>query len=167
LSFAHNISLGQAIPNATISQYGEIFIEKKAIVYKEWRSNERTNKVRVVQAIAGRKSAKKMNAPLMTAITASKFPEKKYQTITIINQDDAMWGTRSFVKSSAEDSKVDFPWSSIVLDKHGIVAKSWQLKEESSAIIVLDKTGNTLFIKEGALEKSDIESVLSLISNSL
>ena len=74
----------------------------------------------------------------MAAITASKFSEDSYQTTTIINQDDAIWGTGSFVKSSAESSKEEFPWSSMVLDEDGTVASSWALKEESSAIIVQD-----------------------------
>ena len=41
-------------------------------------------KVRVIQAIAGRSSAKELNAPMMTAITAAKFPEDSYQTTSII-----------------------------------------------------------------------------------
>ncbi|MCW0468691.1 YtfJ family protein [Vibrio chagasii] len=82
---------------------------------------------------------KELNAPLMAAITASKFSEDSYQTTTIINQDDAIWGTGSFVKSSKRLSKEKFPWSSMVLDENGTVASSWALKEESSAIIVQDK----------------------------
>lgn len=167
LGFAHTITLEQTVPNVAIAKYGELFVENKDIAYKEWNSTQLPNKVRVIQAIAGRKSAKKMNADLMAAITASKFPADRYQTTTIINQDDAMWGTGSFVKSSAEDSKTEFPWSSIVLDKNGTVAKSWQLQEESSAIIVLDKEGKVLFIKEGALVKDEITQIVSLISSNL
>jgi YtfJ family uncharacterized protein len=167
LGFAHTITVDNMVPNVSIAKHGELFVEGKDIVYKEWDSNQLANKVRVIQAIAGRKSAKKMNADLMAAITASKFPADRYQTTTIINQDDAMWGTGSFVKSSAEDSKAEFPWSSIVLDKNGTVAKSWQLKDESSAIIVLDKSGKVLFVKEGALTDSEISQVTSLISANL
>ncbi|MDB1122290.1 YtfJ family protein [Vibrio algarum] len=167
LGFAHNISLETTVPNVVIAKHGEIFVENENIVYKEWDSSSLPNKVRVVQAIAGRTSAKKMNADLMTAITASKFPANQYQTTTIINQDDAIWGTGSFVKSSAEDTKAEFPWSSIILDKDGSVAKSWQLQEESSAIIVLNKDGNVLFVKEGILTKDEIDQVINLVSANL
>lgn len=64
----------------------------------------------------------------MAAITAAKFPAESYQTTTIINQDDAIWGTSSFVKSSAQDSKKEFPWSSMVLDEFGLVAKPGSYK---------------------------------------
>jgi YtfJ family uncharacterized protein len=124
-------------------------------------------KVRVIQAIAGRSSSKELNAPLMAAITAAKFPEQSYQTTSIINQDDAIWGTGSFVKSSAQDSKKEFPWSSMVLDEEGTVASNWDLAEESSAIIVQDKQGSVLFVKEGALNDSEIQQVLKLVKENI
>ncbi len=117
--------------------------------------------------MAGRSSAKQMNQPLMDAIGAAKFPKDKYQTTTIVNQDDAMWGTGSMVKSSAEDSKKEFPWSSIVVDEHGAVAKAWHLKEQSSAIVVLNKDGQILFEHQGALDKAQIKQVIDLVKSNL
>ncbi len=76
-------------------------------------------------------------------------------------------GTGSLVKSSAQDSKQEFPWSSMVLDKSGVVASRWELQEENSAIIVQDKQGKVLFIKEGALTTEEVEQVLSLIKQNI
>ncbi|GEM74321.1 YtfJ family protein [Vibrio sagamiensis] len=164
---AHNLQLGQQLPAVTVNAYGEIVMQDKGVAYQPWKTQSMLGKVRVIQAIAGRSSAKEMNAPLMTAITASKFPAEAYQTTTIINQDDAIWGTGSFVKSSAQDSKIQFPWSSMVLDENGIVANQWALKEESSAIIVQDKQGNILFIKEGALTPEEVAQVLEIIQKNI
>lgn len=162
-AFAHNLSLGQAVPKVEVAAYGEVTLSGDETSFQNWSSEDMLGKVRVIQAIAGRSSAKEMNAALMSAITEAKFSTESYQTTTIINQDDAIWGTGSFVKSSAEDSKKEFPWSSIILDEEGNVAKAWQLAEESSAIIVQDKQGKVLFVKEGALDQSEIEQVLALI----
>jgi len=167
LAMAHNITLGQTVPTVNVDSHGEIIIQGDDASYQTWTSQDLVGKVRVIQAIAGRSSAKEMNAPLMAAITAAKFPSDSYQTTSIINQDDAIWGTGSFVKSSAEDSKKEFPWSSMVLDEEGNVAKAWQLAEESSAIIVQDKQGKVLFVKEGALSDSDIQQVLGLIKDNI
>nr|P24508.1 RecName: Full=Sucrose operon repressor; AltName: Full=Scr operon regulatory protein [Vibrio alginolyticus]AAA27558.1 Scr repressor protein (scrR) [Vibrio alginolyticus] len=41
------------------------------------------------------------------------------------------------------------------------------LKEESSAIIVQDKTGKVLFVKEGALEQDEIAKVIELIKQNI
>lgn len=164
---AHNLTVGQSTPSVEITSYGEILVKDNDTAYQAWSSDSMLGKVRVVQAIAGRSSSKEMNAPLMAAITESKFPSVSYQTTTIINQDDAIWGTGSFVKSSAQDSKTDFPWSSMVLDEDGILAKAWGLQAESSAIIVQDKQGKILFVKEGSLSDSDVEQVLALITKNL
>ncbi|GAK84731.1 protein ytfJ precursor [Vibrio ponticus] len=90
---AHNLTVGETLPSVDIAAHGEILVKDNDTVYQAWSSNDMLGKVRVVQAIAGRSSAKEMNAPLMAAITASKFPTDSYQTTTIINQDDSIWGT--------------------------------------------------------------------------
>ncbi|WP_117235813.1 YtfJ family protein [Vibrio maerlii] len=164
---AHNLTVGNTVPKVDVPSHGEIVIDQGDTAYVFWSSEKMLGKVRVIQAIAGRSSSKEMNAPLMSAITAAKFPEEQYQTTTVINQDDALWGTGGFVKSSAESSKEEFPWSSMVLDEEGAVANTWGLQEESSAIIVLDKQGKVLFVKEGSLNDSEIKQVIEMISASL
>ena len=94
-------------------------LKEKEISYQPWQSKVLTGKVFLIQHIAGRSSAKELNAPMIEAIKAAKLPHDKYQTVTIINSNDAIWGTSGFVKSSAEDSKKEFPWSAMVLDARG------------------------------------------------
>lgn len=166
---AHSVvfSVGEQAPKIEVADKGELFIDGDKIVYKAWDSEQLVGKTRVLHIIAGRSSAKKLNAPLMDAITAAKFPEDKYQTTTIVNQDDAMWGTGSFVKSSLEDSKRESYWSSMVLDADGSVAKAWDLQAENSFIAVQDATGTILWMKEGALEEPEIKQVLTLVADNL
>lgn len=167
VAFAHNISVGQTVPSVAVEKHGEIILDGDSTAFQAWSTQDMLGKVRVIQAIAGRSSSKELNAPLMAAITEAKFPEQSYQTTSIINQDDAMWGTGSFVKSSAQDSKKEFPWSSMVLDEEGTVAATWELAEESSAIVVQDKQGKVLFVKEGALNNDEIQQVLALVKENL
>ncbi|WP_025673599.1 YtfJ family protein [Salinivibrio socompensis] len=163
-SWAHTIQNGAPLPTASVTEHGELTLKDKDLVYANWQTEQLPGKVRVIQAIAGRSSAKEMNAPLMDAITAADFDDARYQTTTIINQDDAMWGTGGFVKSSAEDSKREFSWSSIVLDENGSVAKAWRLKEESALIAVLDEKGMVRFVKEGKLSEDEVNQVFSLVA---
>ncbi|MFD2178304.1 YtfJ family protein [Veronia pacifica] len=166
-TFAHNFKAGVPVANVTVSKPGELVINGDGIAYQPWSSTSLTGKVRVIQAIAGRSSAKKMNAPMIDAIKAANLPADKYQTTTIINQDDAIWGTGGFVKSSAEDSKREFSWSSIVLDAEGKVAKAWQLQEKGSAIIIVDKDGNVNFAKDGVLTPGEIKQAMDIINGLL
>lgn len=55
----------------------------------------------------------------------------------------------------------------MVLDENGTVAKTWDLTPESSTIIVQDKQGKVLFVKEGALNESEVKQVLGLISDNI
>lgn len=161
---AHNLSKGQTLPPVTVASHGELMLEGDNISYQSWSSEDLPGKVRIIQAIAGRSHAKEMNAPLIEAVKAAGFSKDQYQTTTIINQDDAIWGTGGFVKSSAEDSKKAFSWSSIVLDENGAVAKAWQLQDKSSAIVVLDAEGTVHFVKEGALNDAEITQVIDLVN---
>ncbi|UTV27467.1 YtfJ family protein [Photobacterium atrarenae] len=167
ISAAHTLQIGQPLPVATVTEHGEITLRGDDIAYQNWNTSQLGGKVRVIQAIAGRSSAKEMNAEMMQAITAAGFPAKQYQTTTIINQDDSIWGTGGFVKSSAEDSKREFSWSSMVLDAEGQVHATWELQEESSAIIVLDNASNVLFVKEGKLSQDEITEAINLIKSQL
>lgn len=59
----------------------------------------------------------------MTAIKNAGFDRSKYQTVTIVNADDAIVGTGVFVKNSVENGKLDNPHSQVVLDQQGSVKK--------------------------------------------
>jgi YtfJ family uncharacterized protein len=166
-TFAFNLSEGEKVPAIGIEDKGELIIQDGEIIYQPWHSDVLVGKIRVIHAIAGRSSSKALNAPLMDAIIAANFNSDLYQTTTIVNQKDALWGTGSFVKSSLEDSKNEFPHSSMVLDAEGEISKSWDLKNKSSAIIVLDKDGKALWMKEGALSEQDVSSVLQLVKDKL
>ncbi|MDO6499802.1 YtfJ family protein [Photobacterium sanguinicancri] len=167
LASAHNLEIGQVLPSVDVADKGEILLTQDKIAYQAWATEQLVGKVRVIQAIAGRSAAKEMNAPMIDAIKAADLPTDKYQTTTIINQDDAIWGTGGFVKSSAEDSKREFAWSSMVLDANGNVQQAWDLQQENSMIALLDAKGTVLFAQEGQLSEQDIQRVLKLINNNL
>ena len=164
---ANNLEKGKAVTPVTITNEGELVLNNGSINYQSWRSTQLTGKVRIIMAIAGRSSAKKINANLIKAISDAHFPESKYQTTTIINQDDAIWGTSGFVKSASEDSKKQYPWSSIVLDRNGIVQRTWALQKENSAIIVLNQKGQILFQFEGQLNHQQIKQVITIVKKNL
>ena len=62
--------------------------------------------------------------PFIDAVKLAKFPHNSYQTTTIINTDDAVFGTGPFVRGSVEDSKKKFPWSQFIVDADGVALKA-------------------------------------------
>ncbi|KEY59746.1 YtfJ family protein [Serratia sp. DD3] len=163
LASAHNFQLQQRVPPTGVSDKGELLYLNNQFSYKTWSSAQLNGKVRVVQHIAGRTSAKEINTPLIDAIKAAKLPHDYYQTTTIINTDDAIIGTAMFVRNSIEDSKKEFPWSQFIVDSNGIVLKAWELQPKGSAMVVLDKEGKIQFAKEGALTPQEVIQVMALL----
>jgi len=60
MASAYNFVVGQRVTPVTISNLGELVLSHNGEVsYKSWMSSQLEGKVRIVQYIAGRKSAKK------------------------------------------------------------------------------------------------------------
>ena len=163
MASAHSLKEGERVPAVGVADRGELMLDNDKFSYKSWNSAQLPGKVRVVQHIAGRTSAKEKNAGLIEAIKAANLPHDRYQTTTIVNTDDAIPGTGMFVRNSLESNKKLFPWSQIVVDSNGVVMKAWQLEEESSAIAVLDKDGRVQWAKAGALTTSEVQQVVALL----
>lgn len=163
-AFAHNLQLEQSLPSVKVVEYGEIILAGKETKFQTWTSSSLVGKVRVIHHLAGRTAAKEKNQGMIDAIKAARFAPIHYQTTTIINADDAIVGTGVFVKSSAEKGKIENPHSQVVLDDKSAVKKAWHLNAKDSAIIVLDKKGKVKFVKEGKLSQTDIQAVISLVT---
>lgn len=163
MASAHNFVDGQRVAPVGIADRGELILDNDKFSYKNWNSSQLAGKVRVVQHIAGRTSAKEKNATLIEAIKAAKFPHDGYQTTTIVNTDDAIPGSGMFVRSSIESNKQLYPWSQFIVDSNGLARKAWQLQEESSAIVVLDKDGRVQWAKDGALTQDEVQQVVALL----
>ncbi|MGV3344767.1 YtfJ family protein [Enterobacteriaceae bacterium LUAb1] len=160
---ATNITSSQRVPATGIADKGELIWSQNVFSYQPWNSAKLTGKVRIIQHIAGRSSAKEMNAALIEAIKAANLTRDGYQTTTIVNVDDAIPGTGLFVRNSIRSSKQRYPWSQFIVDSDGLVRKAWDLQAKTSAIIVLDKNGKVRFIKEGALSASEVQQVMTLV----
>jgi uncharacterized protein len=163
MASAHNFKEGQRVPAVGIADRGELMLDKDEFSYKKWNSAQLPGKVRVVQHIAGRTSAKEKNATLVEAIKAAKFPHDKYQTTTIVNTDDAIPGSGMFVRSSIESNKKLYPWSQFIVDSNGVARSAWQLEEGSSAVVVLNKEGRVEWAKDGALTQEEVQQVIALL----
>ncbi|MCS5874349.1 YtfJ family protein [Klebsiella pneumoniae subsp. pneumoniae] len=164
LATAHNFVDGQRVAPVGVADRGELILDKDKFSYKNWNSAQLAGKVRVVQHIAGRSSAKEKNANLIEAIKAAGFLHDRYQTTTIVNTDDAIPGTGMFVRNSIESNKKALPMVAIYRRQQRPGArKAWQLDEKSSAIVVLDKNGRVQWAKDGALTQQEVQQVIDLL----
>ena len=61
MASAHQFETGQRVPPIGITDRGELVLDKDQFSYKTWNSAQLVGKVRVLQHIAGRTSAKEKN----------------------------------------------------------------------------------------------------------
>ncbi len=162
-TMAHNIQLDQTLPNVTVTDNGELIVQNDKITYQKWQSSALAGKVRIVNHFAGTSSAKEKNSALINAIRQAHFDRTKYQTTTIINVDEATFGTGMFVKSKAEKGKLKNAHSQVVLDQEGKVKKAWQLKSKDNFVAVLDKNGKVKFVFDGKLSNNQINQIIQLV----
>ncbi|MDG6882212.1 Predicted transcriptional regulator [Phocoenobacter uteri] len=163
LAMAHNIQLNHTLPTVAVVDDGELIAHNDKIVYQKWASNALKGKVRIVNHFAGTSSAKEKNSALIDAIRHAHFDRTTYQTTTIINVDEATFGTGMFVKSKAEKGKLKNAHSQVILDQKGAVKKAWNLNSKDNFVAVLDKNGKVKFVFDGKLSNKQIDEVIQLV----
>lgn len=161
---AHNFIVGDAVAPLAISDGGELVLgQDDTISYRRWNSAQLVGKVRIVQYIAGRKSAKKKNSLLIKAVEKANFPGDTFQPTTIVNADDVLFGSGYFVRGKIEKNKRRYAWAQFILDGEGVGRRTWQLPEESSTIFVLNHEGRVKWAKDGALTEKEVHEVIALV----
>ena len=182
-AFAEGIVVGQKLPSVTIENKGQMVVESvvvddimvlkdgTGISYETFNSDDLTGKIRTVYYMAARTGIEDINQPFIDGLIAAKLPEftpdGSYKTTTILNTDDAMWGTSGIATGRLEDSQRETAYAFFVIDAKGVGLKKWGLKEKGTAIIVLDRDGKVLYFKDGKMSADEIASTVALIEKHL
>lgn len=157
---------GGNLSELEIKERGEILLEGDKISYRQWSSTSNPGKVHILQYLAGTRSASEAyNA--FTDKLIEDFSIADYHVTTIINLDDAMWGTGGLVTSEVEDSKREYPHSTLVLDKNGTGREGWKLKKKGAALAIMDKQGTVLYFTQQPMSDGDLETMMELVKSQI
>lgn len=165
-ALAAGFRAGDRLPDLSIDDRGELVSSGGDFDYQPWRYPQQPGKVHVLQYMAATKSASELNDPFMARIKAD-FPAGSLLSTTILNLDDALWGTSGFVTGELKSNKKQFPLAVLVADEDGVGRQRWQLESDSAAIVVTDREGTVLFFKQGAMSASEVEETVQLIRQQL
>jgi hypothetical protein len=162
-AWSSNIQIGKPLPELSIDDRGElILLGEDEISYRTWQSPGQPEKVHVLQYLAGTRKARSQTQAFTDRLEEA-LPKGSYQFTTVINLDDAMWGTGGFVVGEVKSNKRKYPKSTMVLDEEGTGLQAWQLQKKSSAIVVIDTSGTVLYLKQGTMSEDEIETTVELI----
>lgn len=159
---ANDILPGNRLPDLDIAEKGELVLAGDEVGYRTWNYPQQPGKVHVLQYMAATRAASNINMPF-TDRMKTDLPQGAFLSTTILNLDEAMWGTSGLVVSELKSNKKEFPNAVLVADADGVGRKQWQLEEENSAVIVTDPQGVVRYFKQGAMSEEEIESTLQLV----
>ena len=109
---------------------------------------------------------KDVNEDFAEALKKEKFNRDSFQTVAIVNMA-ATWKPNLIIETILKSKQKKFPQAIYVKDKHKVLVKMWDLEDDSSDILVFDKSGKVLYSRAGKLDKAEIEKVLTLIKDHL
>ena len=116
----------------------------------------------MLQYMAATRAASNINQAF-TDRMKTDLPKGSFLSTTILNLDEALWGTGGLVASELKSNKKQFPGAVLVADENGTGLSQWQLEKESSAIVITDPAGVVRYFKQGAMSDTEIESALEMV----
>ena len=165
-TWAQPPSVNSPLPELIIADKGELLLENEKYRYRPWNSQSNPGEVQVLQYIAATMGGKKLFKPF-TDMLGVEFPNGILHVTTIINLDDAMWGTGGLVISELKSSKKKYPKSTIVLDEDGAGKKAWQLGKKGAVLAVIDKSGSVIYLTQKPLSEQELVSTLALVKEQM
>ena len=127
----------------------------------EWNSKSIKDKVYVMFYVDP--DEKDVNEHFSQALKKKNYREKgDFGTIAIINLA-ATWKPNFVIEKILKGKQKEFPTTIYVKDKNSVLVKEWEVADDSSDILIFDKTGKLLFYKAGKMEDADMQKAFKLI----
>ncbi|MEX1669541.1 YtfJ family protein [Zhongshania guokunii] len=165
---SYAVEMGGTLPDVSIPTKGELLLNKSKVTYKNWSSSSiQRGSPALIFHMAARMSSDKIIAPLRERLEKEDFTPGSFQSISVVNIDDALWGTSGLVSSEMEKNKRAHPEAILVADDGGRGLKAWQLKKGDVAVMLLDAKGEIRYLKEGSLSSDDINTIIGLLNTEI
>ena len=166
-SLASEVTVGAPLTPLAISDTGELLYDGEDFSYQDWElPTAGIGKPHILQYLAATTKARDQTQAFTDALEEN-FPTGTFHVTTVLNLDQALWGTSGFVKSSVRSNKKKYPQSTIVLDEDGIGQATWTLAPKDAAVIIMDAGGTVLYFQEGVMDDAEIETTLELLRQQL
>lgn len=154
------------LPLLEIPSHGEVVLEDDEYRYAPWSSHTNPGQVHIVQYLAGTLAASKTYRPF-TDTLLDTYELSQYHVTTIINLDDALWGTSGFVTSQVKSNKREYPHSTLVLDEDGKGRDAWQLEKKGCALLIINSDGKVLYYTTNPMSDADQAIALAIMKEQI
>ena len=131
---------------------------------KVWDSLQLKGKVHVLLYMDP--DERKEAMPFLNKLNKAGFPSTNYSTVAIVNLA-ATWMPNMLLETMLDKKQKELLNTQFVFDKTKHLVKKWQMKDDASNILVLDKEMKVLYKKSGTLSTQDQKEILDLVKNTL
>jgi len=162
--------IGEALPAISPSKkLQQLNVKGAKVDYAAADLESLKGKVTVFYHLAARQGTDKIHKLLVDALRAEDFPVETYQMVTVLDINDAMWGTAGLAKSTFEDASKEDKNAQVRcwLDSGSVIANAWELDEKSSAMIILDKDAKILAVHEGKIKADEVAPLIALVKENI
>ncbi|WP_372860714.1 YtfJ family protein [Spongiibacter sp.] len=162
------LEVGGSLPALNIPSRGELVLTGDKVSYTPWSSATiRSGSPALIFHMAARMSSDATIAPLRTRLESAGYAPGVFQSISVVNLDDALWGTSGMVASELTKNKRAHPEAVLVADDAGRGLAAWNLKSKGVAVILLNAKGEISYLKQGKLSKSDIDTIINKLNSEI
>lgn len=160
---AHALERGQPLPTVSIPEPGALVPDGDDFDTRPFSTDELLGTVTSIHAVAGRLGIDKINAHYVDALKDAGLPADRFHTVSIIDQDQALFGTGRLVIGKAKDKQREFPTTQFVVDGSGAATEAWGLDRKGYAVIVIDTAGRVLRFHDGKLSDAQVADFVAAI----
>ncbi len=162
-----DVNVGKPLSPLAIDKPGELLYDGEDFSYRDWAlSTTGVGKPHILQYLAATTTARDQTQDFTDALEET-FPAGTLHVTTVLNLDQAVWGTSGFVKRSVRSNKKKYPQSTIVLDEDGIGQATWALSPKDAAVVIMDAGGTVMYFQEGMMDDADIATTLELLKQQI
>ena len=131
---------------------------------KPWSSDELKGKVHMLFYVDP--DEKDTNNETSEALDKEKFPKEKFQSLAIINMA-ATFMPNFLINSSLKEKQEKYPRTLYLRDYKKVLVQEWKLADDSSDVLVFDKSGKVIFRKDGKLTPEETQKLIKAIKDNL
>ncbi len=162
--------IGQAVPAPKPGKkLQQLNRDGSKVSYSDADFSDLDGKVTAIYYIAAQSGTDKLQEKLKDAIDAEGFSADDFLCLTVINVDDAMFGTAGLAKSTFEGRSKE-PGNAdreFWVDSKSVLRDRWELDKKSAAHIILGKDGTVLSVVEGKVTDDEVAETIAAIKSGI
>ena len=155
----HAVNVGEVLPPLTLEDNNGGDSSSKA-----WHSQNLEGKVHVLLYMDPDKRKEAM--PFLDTLNAKQYDKKTYSTVAIVNLA-ATWMPDAILEAMLSKKQKELNNTEFVFDKRKYVLAKWDMKDDASNVVILDKNMKVLYSKSGILSQDEINNILSIVKKAM